>query len=166
MHLYVNFPELLWFLFVKLFKDINWISGSSYLWLKHLQKLEVKLQHLESRPIFLGRKGWVEPGEGGAQKEMLYTPRDTSRADPLCLLPREMSISKDSVSQKCCPATLSPCPGCFPLSPSSPPPAGLRVPSVSHVLAPSEPQGRGQASETARSCSLPSCLPRGGRGWS
>lgn len=82
-------------------------------------------------------------------------PCDKSRADPLCLLPREMSISKYSVSQKCCPATLSRSLGCFPLSPSSPPPAGLCVPSVGHVLAPSEQRGRGQSSETARSAPYP-----------
>lgn len=56
----------------------------------------------------------MEPGEEGAHKEMLYMPHDTSGADPVCRLPRETSISKDSISQKCCWATLTPSvPGMF-----------------------------------------------------
>ena len=100
------------------------------------------MQQLESRPIFLGRKQPTGAREEGAHKEMLYMPHDTSGADPLCCLPREMSISKDSISQKCCRATLTPSLGCFLLFPSSPPPARLRVPSAGHVLAPSEQRGK------------------------
>lgn len=84
----------------------------------------------------------MEPGEGGAHKEMLYLPRDMSWADPLGRLPRETSISKDSVSQKCCLATLTPSLGRFLLFSSSLPPAQLRVPSAGHVLAPSEQRGK------------------------
>ena len=170
VHLYENFPELLWFLFVKLFKDRNWISVSSYLLLNtcSLQKLEVKLQHLESRPIFLGRK---QPsgarGRGGTQGDALHAPWHVWGRPSLPPAQGDEHLQGLHFSEMLLghPDPIRPWDV---FSSSQAPHLPLR--SVSLLLAtcwlPRSNGGRGQFSETARSLSLPSCLLRGTRGWS